>query len=572
MATKIRLALQGGGAKLVSCLAAMRAVERLSREHIDQNGNKCPPLIEVTQIAGTSAGSIAAVVFAAGVPMQTVLTYLSAQDPKRVFPKRPRWPLLTAAMGRAVIDGQALLQPHIANLLTQGARVARHNPPPQTFNELEIPAVVVVSDLLARRALKRTGAEPLIQSVIDSCSIPFILKNVRTANNAQLVDGGLCANLPAEISPLSDDEETLCFSYVPDPPDVADTTPKYALAALFTAIDSHVARIRDERRDFVHEIETSIKTLDFEKAVGQQLVGLNLELQGIETKAEAFIRRAVEKIEAEREHKKGRIAAIAGDPWMAALEGDGPIADHLVKSMREHYRLHAINAPNCKLRYVQSHLHVVGHSLLALNGRSGESVPADYVNTETIYEVAEGVLSSHAVAMGLAAANLFKTTPEIQIFRDGEYRDVDPGEVFNVAALSDTEEKHKIQRFMLICFRTPLPAGTRFKFTVKDEVGGMVAKLLEAKEDDLFINPTRKSTKDPDLIEISVAFPRLLAKRVTMFRHGEMDGHSAGRLMTDDELRERQLLAPNGYRCQGWRWEGVPVRDRYIVGLRLSNP
>ena len=138
MATKIRLALQGGGAKLVSCIAAMRAVERLSKPHAVE-GVEHPALIEVTQIAGTSAGSIAAVLFAAGVPMQTVITYFETLKPEDVFPKQPRVPLLTAVRGNPIIDGEQLLRQHLINLLAQGARVGRREAPPQTFAELEIP-------------------------------------------------------------------------------------------------------------------------------------------------------------------------------------------------------------------------------------------------------------------------------------------------------------------------------------------------------------------------------------------------------------------------------------------------
>src|SRR5687767_2418273 len=59
---KIQLALQGGGAKLCGLLAAMDAVQELHRRGI----------IQVTRIAGTSAGSIAACLFAAGADLGSV--------------------------------------------------------------------------------------------------------------------------------------------------------------------------------------------------------------------------------------------------------------------------------------------------------------------------------------------------------------------------------------------------------------------------------------------------------------------------------------------------------------------
>lgn len=56
----IQLVLQGGGAKLIALLAAMEAVEEL-----EANGR-----IVVTRLCGTSAGAIAACLFAARVPMK----------------------------------------------------------------------------------------------------------------------------------------------------------------------------------------------------------------------------------------------------------------------------------------------------------------------------------------------------------------------------------------------------------------------------------------------------------------------------------------------------------------------
>jgi len=52
----IQLAVQGGGAKLCALMAAMEAVQRLEEEGV----------LRVTRLAGTSAGSIAASLYAAG--------------------------------------------------------------------------------------------------------------------------------------------------------------------------------------------------------------------------------------------------------------------------------------------------------------------------------------------------------------------------------------------------------------------------------------------------------------------------------------------------------------------------
>jgi Patatin-like phospholipase len=75
MALEVEIALQGGGARLYALLAAMKAVEDL-----ETNGE-----IKVTKIDGTSAGAIAATIYAARVPMKNALNELDTLDFDKVL-------------------------------------------------------------------------------------------------------------------------------------------------------------------------------------------------------------------------------------------------------------------------------------------------------------------------------------------------------------------------------------------------------------------------------------------------------------------------------------------------------
>lgn len=86
MPFKCQLAIQGGGAKIIALLAAMEAVQKLQGER----------RIQVTRVAGTSAGAIVAALFAAECDMADVrngLVQTFGADVNRLFPV-PTIPLL----------------------------------------------------------------------------------------------------------------------------------------------------------------------------------------------------------------------------------------------------------------------------------------------------------------------------------------------------------------------------------------------------------------------------------------------------------------------------------------------
>jgi predicted acylesterase/phospholipase RssA len=79
MPLRCQLAIQGGGAKVVALLAAVEAVQQLQREGT----------VQVTRVAGTSAGSIVAALFAAGSDLASVRQELVRKfgaDVARLFP------------------------------------------------------------------------------------------------------------------------------------------------------------------------------------------------------------------------------------------------------------------------------------------------------------------------------------------------------------------------------------------------------------------------------------------------------------------------------------------------------
>src|SRR6185436_6858220 len=129
MTIPIQLAIQGGGAKITSLLAALEAVQSLEREG----------LLRVTRIAGTSAGAIAGALYGAGVDMRRARDAFEADRDAllRAFPPagvvRCAWKLVT----RQPFWNAAPLRRWLTRLLASR----------DTIGDLDIPLIVVASDL-----------------------------------------------------------------------------------------------------------------------------------------------------------------------------------------------------------------------------------------------------------------------------------------------------------------------------------------------------------------------------------------------------------------------------------------
>ena len=76
---KIQLAIQGGGAKISALLAVMETVQSLQEED----------KIEITRIAGTSAGAIAGSLLAANISIKNFKTHIESGAGKEIIKSFP---------------------------------------------------------------------------------------------------------------------------------------------------------------------------------------------------------------------------------------------------------------------------------------------------------------------------------------------------------------------------------------------------------------------------------------------------------------------------------------------------
>jgi predicted acylesterase/phospholipase RssA len=197
---RVQLALQGGGAKIAALLATLEAVNKLQ-----EDGE-----IQVTRIAGTSAGSIVGCLYAGGKNLiqvaRTRLAAITADDVENVFP-RP-WPPKLMSMNplkrtimlcRLALGNPLWQTTFIEQLLEE---ILKESGEFRTIADLRkarnIEVKIVATDLTNSSKIVYEGNYPLMTALMNSCGIPYCFRTWSSGGNPIIVDGGICENLPSE--------------------------------------------------------------------------------------------------------------------------------------------------------------------------------------------------------------------------------------------------------------------------------------------------------------------------------------------------------------------------------------
>jgi NTE family protein len=184
MAFKIQVALQGGGAKIVALLAAMEGIQRLEKSK----------QVEVTRVAGTSAGAVVGAMFAAGVDLASArleFQRIVREEFWSTF-KTPSWPGFVSKvmlLKKPLWDGRdlaRLLRPFFdrVNVRTLGDIKKRNG----------VAIHTIASILSEARGTARTSENDpngdVVSALLDSCALPFCFRIWQSTGNLT-VDGGL---------------------------------------------------------------------------------------------------------------------------------------------------------------------------------------------------------------------------------------------------------------------------------------------------------------------------------------------------------------------------------------------
>ncbi len=156
------VAFSGGGARGFSHVGVMKAFKKFG--------------IEPNVISGVSAGSIAAVLYAAGLTPKEMIECFMAQEKFGNFTN-------------VQIPKESFLR------LDRFAKLLDSWLPVKHLEELNIPTVVCATDFDHGKSVGWAKGE-IVPRVVASCSIPIVFAPVRI-NGVNYVDGGVLRNLPA---------------------------------------------------------------------------------------------------------------------------------------------------------------------------------------------------------------------------------------------------------------------------------------------------------------------------------------------------------------------------------------
>lgn len=158
---RLGIALSGGGARGFAHAGALKAIEEAG--------------LKPDIIAGVSAGAIAAVLYASGIPADEIMPRFSKK--------------FSDYCKLSIREGDGLFS---LNKLT---KFLEENTGVKNLEELRIPTYIGVTDFdHGVPAVFSSG--PLGDRVCASCSIPIVFRPVRI-NGTNYVDGGVLRNLPA---------------------------------------------------------------------------------------------------------------------------------------------------------------------------------------------------------------------------------------------------------------------------------------------------------------------------------------------------------------------------------------
>jgi NTE family protein len=164
-APKIGVALSGGGVRGFAHLGVLQVLEEAE--------------VPVDVIAGTSMGGLVAGLYAAGVPLQTLIEFAHNTGIMDLASPDQRW--------RGLFDHDKMA-PMLANLLGSDDL---------TFRDLNIPAAMVAADVeRGELVLLREG--PLIPALLATAAFPLVFTPVYHQGR-WLVDGGVANNFPVDV-------------------------------------------------------------------------------------------------------------------------------------------------------------------------------------------------------------------------------------------------------------------------------------------------------------------------------------------------------------------------------------
>ncbi len=274
-APKIQIAFQGGGAKFLAMLPICHALSQCEAED----------KIQISAVAGTSAGSICAALVAAKCDFERLRTYIAANgkahlgrliDPDVVelaeMLKDERislWKLYRARakISKVLKDGAPVLnEVTFGNFLDEllGFCIDGES----SIENLTTRLYITATNLAKASGITHVSGS--IKSALrDSCALPILFRSFAYLSINHNVDGGLCNNLPVEC--LLDDASAPLFAVFAE--ETLDKTPvRNIFQYLLSLFDASITHNTERSKDYIYDpfripVRTNYSTFSFSEAL-----------------------------------------------------------------------------------------------------------------------------------------------------------------------------------------------------------------------------------------------------------------------------------------------------------------
>lgn len=253
---RLGVIFQGGGAKLVSLLAAAEVLESLEDENI-----------EVVAVAGTSAGALAAFALASRTDATQFRVKARAAG-ERVLPlvakeMTSRYSMLWRAIRGYPLVSESFLEDFVKDF-TAGC---------ETYLKEASRSLYVCSSDLSNGDMivysSKNQNDRCVESLSDSAAIPLFFRAQKSRR--QFVDGGICANLPDDsIFSREDIDAVLAISFDEEDFHPPDSVITFFGALMSTSVEYSMSKAADQIQTaggIVVRLPRMLDTLDFKKAI-----------------------------------------------------------------------------------------------------------------------------------------------------------------------------------------------------------------------------------------------------------------------------------------------------------------
>jgi predicted acylesterase/phospholipase RssA len=523
---RIQLALQGGGAKIYGLLAALEVVEKMQRDE----------LLQVTRVAGTSAGALAGTLFAAGVPMTDVINFFLGEQGRRLIQSFQLPGKLK--LGWKIVNGIPFwstkpLEKIFDDFLRPNGI--------ETFSDIKkktgIDVIVTAADLGDSTRLQSQAGDLVIPFLMDSAGLPFCFRTWSKGGAAVRVDGGICENLP--IGNLKKDVATegriIVFTFPFLRPGAPEGLKSFAGSLLDTAMNNSMKRAKEGlSENSVFEIPTELKTFEFEKALQQ---GRGSEFKLIQERVEKFLKDFATTAEKQNE-------VIQDAPWTEK----NFVAVSMMDSLGKVYKTQHSES---KFEYIECRFAVTIKKMLPKDDVHHDE--PDIITYSSKFRAVDQPI--------YCLSNAISQPPDLKNYlarTHWEVRDEGRNVVGSTSIPSRNPDRPSDWELVHFLDRVIHPGDGVFSLRFLDEAYNFMQPLIEKGEDELLLFP-RRARGQVGKIELIVHVP----KQFTGVTMKAKKGDNQGRLMTEADLFD----TPPGFRSIGWVGENVEASSGFGVDI-----